>query len=83
MNLTPQQVHSVCTEFERLWRSRHPAKCIADALPLYKVPWSEVLSKIVPMVSGRLGTVADRLVLDPAISKVCRKLRREYPDLRW
>lgn len=83
MRITKEEIQAVLVEFERKWRSRVPATSPYDALPLYKVPWSEVLGSVMKAAIGRQGTFQDRVDLRLPINSVLRRLKKEFPNLQW
>jgi hypothetical protein len=88
--MTQEHIDAIIAEFERRWRERTPPpgpngreyKSIDDILPFSKVPWSETAG-IIEGVTGQKRSVDHRLEIQPHITKCLRRLRREFPDLKW
>lgn len=80
--MSEEQERAILEEFERRWRSHTPATNPARVLPTYRVPWSEIYTFGSDLL-GRPWAISDRLRLEPKVSAVLRRLRREFPRERW
>jgi hypothetical protein len=80
--MTTDEIALLVAEYERKWRLYTPARSPSRVLPASRVPWTEVYTFGADMM-GRKWSIDDRIKLEPHITKLLKRLRREFPNERW
>lgn len=81
--MKPAWLRPYLIEFERRFRARTPARCIADADPRYRVIWYEMVAWAKQTLNVDL-TVADRLLVVRPTARIVRRVLKEHlrPDVQ-
>lgn len=77
MTTSQDRLAEVMVYYEKLWRSRTPARNALDIMARQRVMYSDLLAKFPDL------DALDRETIFPAAERLFKKLKREFPNERW